>query len=151
MDSDGDGYLACEECDDDDPDRYPLSVSDDCAGDDDGDEGEWLWDTAESIADNYYWWHGVNDIYIEGDFRRVDESGVTYEDWCSGEPNNSHGGECSSDSEEDCVVIGWGGDPATAGSGRRSTTSASRVDSVATQRSHSAASAATSSASSARS
>ncbi len=74
---------------------------------DDADEDSWLYTTALTYASSY-WWVGGNDQTTEGTWEWNDGTAWGYTNWCSGEPNNSHGLECVSTSrEEDCAVIGW--------------------------------------------
>ncbi|KAM4636292.1 uncharacterized protein O3C94_017464 isoform 1-T1 [Discoglossus pictus] len=43
-------------------------------------------------------WLGINDIQTEGSFRYLDGASISYSNWNTGEPNNSHGAE-------NCVVM----------------------------------------------
>jgi len=70
-------------------------------------ELEWTTNTATSYNVNE-WWLGFTDESIEGSWEWVDGSVVSYINWCSGEPNNSHGFECYADGAEDCAMLNWG-------------------------------------------
>jgi hypothetical protein len=70
-------------------------------------EDAWLSATAVTYGDGY-WWTGANDRSAEGAWGWVSGEPWTYSNFCSGEPNNSHGRECVPDSEEDCGVLSWG-------------------------------------------
>ena len=71
-------------------------------------EDAWLWATAATYRDGY-WWIGGNDQTTEGTWKWSDGETWSYTHWCSGEPNNSHGLECvPTSTEEDCLVIAWG-------------------------------------------
>ena len=71
-------------------------------------EGSWVEATVLAYTGNY-WWVGFTDAASEGNWGWTDGSPVTYLNWSSGEPNNSHGGECVATSEEDCAMIRWSG------------------------------------------
>ncbi len=75
---------------------------------DSADEGLWVESVVYSYTDNY-WWVGHTDAASEGSWVWADGSPVTYTNWSSGEPNNSHGRECYDSSEEDCAMIKWSG------------------------------------------
>ena len=68
----------------------------------------WTTDTAISYASGQNWWIGFTDQAAEGTWLWEDGSPGTYIDWCGGEPNNSHGGECVGESAENCGMLNWG-------------------------------------------
>lgn len=73
-------------------------------------EGEWVEATVLTYPSGPAWWIGFTDASVEGSWGWADGSPVTYTNWSSGEPNNSHGGECdSTTTEEDCGMIRWSG------------------------------------------
>ena len=65
---------------------------------------------------------GGNDIADEGTWEWTDGTAWADIGWCGGEPNNSHGPECVSTRDEDCLVFGarsngcWNDYPCTCGS-----------------------------------
>ncbi len=71
-------------------------------------EGLWVESTIFTYPDNF-WWIGFTDATSEGNWIWDDGSPVTYINWASGEPNNGHGWECVSNSEEDCAMLKWSG------------------------------------------
>ncbi len=64
--------------------------------------------TAVGAYTSNYWWIGFTDDSTEGSWEWEDASVVGYENWCSSEPNNTHGRECVDLSEEDCAMLNWG-------------------------------------------
>ncbi len=72
-------------------------------------EGEWVEAAVLTYPSGPSWWIGFTDAASEGSWSWADGSPVTYTNWTSGEPNNSHGGECVSDTEEDCAMVRWSG------------------------------------------
>jgi len=68
----------------------------------------WATDQAIGIATSNRWWLGFNDEASEGDWVWEDSSVVGFQNWCSDEPNNGHGSECSPTSNEDCAMLNWG-------------------------------------------
>ena len=71
-------------------------------------EGTWVEASVAAFPANY-WWVGFTDAASEGSWGWTDGSPITYLNWSSGEPNNGHGWECVSSSEEDCAMIRWSG------------------------------------------
>ncbi len=70
-------------------------------------ELSWVTTAVGSYTTNY-WWIGFTDTATEGSWAWADASVVGYQNWCSGEPNNSHGQECVAQTEEDCAMLNWG-------------------------------------------
>ncbi len=69
-------------------------------------EDDWLAVTAATYASTY-WWMGANDQTAEGTWTWASGEAWGYTHWCPSEPNNGHGLECVSTTEEDCGVLGW--------------------------------------------
>ncbi|MCX5886271.1 MAG: C-type lectin domain-containing protein [Proteobacteria bacterium] len=68
------------------------------------DREEELW-LRDQFGANEFFWIGLNDINVEGNFEWVSGEPVTYTNWWEGEPNNQSG----NNREEDAVVMNWGG------------------------------------------
>ncbi len=74
---------------------------------DDAGENDFLVTAGNAVDPAAAWWLGVSDAAAEGDWRTVQGASLGYTAFCGGEPNNAHGGECSTSSEEDCGVLDW--------------------------------------------
>ena len=70
----------------------------------------WATGRAIAIATSNKWWLGFNDEGSEGNWEWEDSSTVGFENWCSDEPNNSHGRECVPITEENCAMLNWQAD-----------------------------------------
>jgi cysteine-rich repeat protein len=57
----------------------------------------------DELANNTYYWLGLNDLDLEGTFVWVSGAEVTYTNWAPGEPNDIGG-------DEDCATVFRAGD-----------------------------------------
>ncbi len=72
-------------------------------------ELDWATTAAVGYATDKPWWIGFADEIVESSWGWVDGSPATWINWCLDEPNNSHGGECVPEvEEEDCGMLNWG-------------------------------------------
>jgi cysteine-rich repeat protein len=73
---------------------------------DDSSEQEFVLEAAQTVEPSRTWWIGLTDVENEGEWLTVTGASAPFQYWGSGEPNNSHGGDCISGvSEEDCVEL----------------------------------------------